>query len=333
MLIENRHNCDYVVLFMINIGFLFILFQKMELKPSEICFSQAEINNVFDKRSCHPHKNLGETLDELVEGRCRISDIPTISVVWRNEKWVTTDNRRLWVFRHLEKLGKCTTIRVNQTYFIDSRKLNSTNDGRTARFYSGRSASGRWHCQVPSIAPNVPTSYQPANRTYNNNTCSVPSVFPSNQPGTTELYRRPMSSSSSMFSVPDSSEFSRLMRSLSTNRNQTELNPSDIRYTKENITITDFFQNLKANLEFNMNILTNIEPIIVYKAFGKYWVTDGNKRLWSFKGAQSRDTNLTIKVDIKEDKDEFLDVIRKDRPWLSLIDILQSGENISQTIA
>jgi hypothetical protein len=92
MLIENRHNCDYVVLFMINIGFLFILFQTVELKPSEICFSQAEINNVFDKRSCHPHKNLGETLDELVEGRCRISDIPTISVVWRNEKWVTTDN-------------------------------------------------------------------------------------------------------------------------------------------------------------------------------------------------------------------------------------------------
>jgi hypothetical protein len=71
----------------------------------------------------------------------------------------------------------------------------------------------------------------------------------------------------------------------------------------------------------------------VYKAFGKYWVTDGNKRLWSFKGAPSSDTNLTIKVDIKEDKDEFLDVIRKDRPWLSLIDILQSGENISQAIA
>jgi hypothetical protein len=46
---------------MINIRFLFILFQKMELKPSDICFSQAEINNVFDKNSCHPYKNLGET--------------------------------------------------------------------------------------------------------------------------------------------------------------------------------------------------------------------------------------------------------------------------------
>jgi hypothetical protein len=42
---------------------------------------------------------------------------------------------------------------------------------------------------------------------------------------------------------------------------------------------------------------------------------------------------LLFEVDIKEDKDEFLDVIRKDRPWLTLIDILQSGENISQTIA
>jgi hypothetical protein len=118
------------------------------------------------------------------------------------------------------------------------------------------------------------------------------------------------------------------MRSLSTHRNQTELNPSDIRYTKENIAITAFFQNLQANLQLNMNVLTNIDPITVYKAFGKYWVTDGNKRLWSFKGAPSSDTNLTIKVDIKKDKDEFLDVIRKDRPWLSLIDIIQSGENI-----
>jgi hypothetical protein len=319
---------------MINIGFLFILFQKMELKPSDICFSQAEINNVFDKNSCHPYKNLGETLDELVEGRCKISDIPSISVKRMNGKWVTADNRRLWVFRHLEKLGKCTTIWVNQTNFINSNKLNSTNGGRTTRFYSGRSAEGMWHREVTSIDPEVLTSYQPANITYNSNTCSGPSLFPSDQSSTTELYRRPISASGSMFPVSDSSELTRHMRSLrlNTHRNQTELNPSDIRYTKENITITDFFQNLQANLEFIMNILTNIEPITVYKAFGKYWVTDGNKRLWSFKGAQSRHTNLTIKVDIKEDKDEFLDVIRKDRPWLSLIDILQSGENI-QTIA
>lgn len=320
---------------MINIviRFLFISFQKMELKPSEIYFSQAEINNVFDKKSRHPRKNLGETLDELVEGRCSIADIPTISVVSMNGKWVTADNRRLWVFRHLEKLEKCTTIRVNQAHSIDSRKLNSTNGGRTVRFYSGRYANGMWHRQVASIDPNVFTSNQPANSTYNN-TCSVPSVLPSNQLGTTELYRRPSSSSISMSHVSDSSELTRHMRSLhlNTHRNHTELNPSDIRYTKDNITITDFFQNLQVNLEFNINILINIDPITVYKVFGKYWVTDGNKRLWSFKGAQSRHTNLTIKVDIKEDKDEFLDVIRKDRPWLSLIDILQSGENI-QTIA
>ena len=300
----------------------------MELKPSEIYFSQAEINSVFDKKSSHRNKNLGETLDELVEGKCRISDIPTISVVWMHGKWVTADNRRLWVFRHLEKLGKCTTIRVNKTNSIDSRKLNSINGGRAARFYSRKCAMGTWHLQVESIDPDVLTPYRPANRTHINNTCSVPSVFPSNRPSETELYRRTMSSSSSKLTVSDSSELTRLMRSLSTHRNQTELNPSDIRYTKENIAITAFFQNLQANLPLNMNVLTNIDPITVYKAFGKYWVTDGNKRLWSFKGAPSSDTNLTIKVDIKKDKDEFLDVIRKDRPWLSLIDIIQSGENI-----
>lgn len=186
----------------------------MELKPSEIYFSQAEINNVFNQRSCHRYKHIGETLDELVEGRCSIADIPTISVVWKNEKWVTVDNRRLWVFRHLEKLGKCTTIWVNPTSIIDPRKLDSTNGGRTVIFHPGRVSSGKWHHRVASIDPYQFTSNQPANRTHYSNTCSVPSVLPSNQLGTTELYRRPSSSSISMPHVSDSSELTRHMRSL-----------------------------------------------------------------------------------------------------------------------
>jgi hypothetical protein len=107
-------------------GCTFSQFFKMSEYPESSIIGSYPF--VFDRRSCHRNKNLGETLDELVEGRCRISAIPTISVVWRNEKWVTTDNRRLWVFRHLEQLGKCTTIRVNKTNSIDPRKLDSLMD-------------------------------------------------------------------------------------------------------------------------------------------------------------------------------------------------------------
>jgi len=41
----------------------------MELKPSEIYYSQDSINNVFDKRSAHSYRRIGETLDDLCEHR------------------------------------------------------------------------------------------------------------------------------------------------------------------------------------------------------------------------------------------------------------------------
>ncbi|XP_069124896.1 uncharacterized protein [Argopecten irradians] len=103
----------------------------MRLRPSEIRFSQDSINNVFDKRSLHAYRRIGETLDDLLRGRCSISQIPTITVVQRNGVWYTTDNRRLWVFRKLEELGKCTTISVYQGYSIPSEKFTTRNSGRS----------------------------------------------------------------------------------------------------------------------------------------------------------------------------------------------------------
>ena len=117
----------------------------LRLKPSEIMFSQATINNVFDRKSRHRHNLVGETLDDICEGRCLINNLPTISVMKRDGKWVTSDNRRLWVFRELERLGKCDSITVNETRHIDSRKLNSSNGGVSVGFHRGRSPGGRWH--------------------------------------------------------------------------------------------------------------------------------------------------------------------------------------------
>lgn len=124
----------------------------MWLKPSEIMFSQKTINNYFDRKSRHSRTLIGETLDNLCAGRCKITDIPTISVMKRDGKWVTSDNRRLWLFRNMERLGKCETIPVNRTYHIDPRKLKSTNGGVRVKVrddYPG----GRWHTKSSVVFP------------------------------------------------------------------------------------------------------------------------------------------------------------------------------------
>lgn len=47
----------------------------------------------------------------------------------KNNKWVTSDNRRLWVFRHVERLGLCQEIDVQITSWIHDNKMTSTNGG------------------------------------------------------------------------------------------------------------------------------------------------------------------------------------------------------------
>jgi len=52
-------------------SYLFVIVDSldMELKPSDIYYSQDSINNVFDKRSAHSYRCIGETLDDLCEHR------------------------------------------------------------------------------------------------------------------------------------------------------------------------------------------------------------------------------------------------------------------------
>ena len=48
-------------------------------------------------------------------------------------KWFTADNRRLWVFRDLERLGKCTTIPVRIIINIPVGKFTTKNGGTSVR--------------------------------------------------------------------------------------------------------------------------------------------------------------------------------------------------------
>ncbi|XP_064604001.1 uncharacterized protein LOC135469310 [Liolophura sinensis] len=101
------------------------------LRPSDIFFTQRCVSNHFKKGTAHSGYSIGLTLDDLCTGRCTVSDIPTINVMWEHGKWWTADNRRLWVFRQYERLGGCTTIPVIRTYWIDPRKKSTMNGGES----------------------------------------------------------------------------------------------------------------------------------------------------------------------------------------------------------
>jgi hypothetical protein len=67
----------------------------MELRPSEIFYSQDSIMNKFGDDTQHGNTYIGETLDQLLNGQCNVQSIPNISVEQRNGKWFTSDNRRV----------------------------------------------------------------------------------------------------------------------------------------------------------------------------------------------------------------------------------------------
>ena len=89
----------------------------MELRPSEIFYSQDSIMNRFGGYTPHGNTCIGETLDQLLNGNSSVQSIPNISVAQRNGKWFTSDSRRLWVFRKAEEIGFLKTIYVNETYY------------------------------------------------------------------------------------------------------------------------------------------------------------------------------------------------------------------------
>ncbi|WAQ95667.1 hypothetical protein MAR_028357 [Mya arenaria] len=126
----------------------------MELKPSEIYFSQDSINNVFGKRCRHSYHLIGESLDAICENRCSIHSIPTISVMKKNGRWITSDNRRLWVFRQLERLGKCKTVPVHTTDHIPAGKMTALNSGDSVHVRGN--PGGRWHLK-PKPKPPIHT--------------------------------------------------------------------------------------------------------------------------------------------------------------------------------
>ncbi|KAH3896116.1 hypothetical protein DPMN_020307 [Dreissena polymorpha] len=86
---------------------------------------------------------IGETLDDICEGRITIKDLPQIEVAKHDDKWVTNDNRRLWVFKQLERLGKCETVEVLIVSSVWQFKLTMKNGGESIQVRG--SPGGIWH--------------------------------------------------------------------------------------------------------------------------------------------------------------------------------------------
>jgi antirestriction protein len=70
---------------------------NLNLKPSDIMYSQNSIGNKFKNGD-----QIGEVLDNIMEDRLSISKLPTIEVKCIDGRYVSSDNRRVWILKQLD---------------------------------------------------------------------------------------------------------------------------------------------------------------------------------------------------------------------------------------
>ena len=73
----------------------------------------------------------------------------------RGGRWYTSDNRRLWIFRELERLGKCKEIAVKLAY-VPEHKFTTHNRGESVRVRG--IAGGKWYLRSATSSQKRSTS-------------------------------------------------------------------------------------------------------------------------------------------------------------------------------
>ena len=96
---------------------------NLSLKPSDILYSQNSISNKFTNGL-----QIGEVLDDIMEDRLPISKLPTIEVKCIDGSYVSSDNRRLWILKQLERLGRVNEVNVKTTRWMSKQKSARTNN-------------------------------------------------------------------------------------------------------------------------------------------------------------------------------------------------------------
>ncbi|XP_033752952.1 uncharacterized protein LOC117336492 [Pecten maximus] len=103
----------------------------LSLSPSEIRYSQDSIAYYFGYGR-YSGTQIGQTVDDLLQRKCYVDDIPRITVTSRNGLWYSGDNRRLWVFRTCEELGFIDRVPAMEGY-VSSSKFTTYNAGVSIR--------------------------------------------------------------------------------------------------------------------------------------------------------------------------------------------------------
>uniref|UniRef100_H2Y064 Uncharacterized protein n=1 Tax=Ciona intestinalis TaxID=7719 RepID=H2Y064_CIOIN len=115
-------------------------------KPSNIQFSQDSIAKSFQNGT-----ELHETCQLISTGSVSVDEIRPIRVIIKDNKAISVDNRRLYVFRVLEKAGHLHSIKVQVTNQYDENRFTSTNNGCHVRLRSGgrrqRAPPAYRHCE------------------------------------------------------------------------------------------------------------------------------------------------------------------------------------------
>ena len=96
---------------------------NLSLKPSDILYSQSSIANKFTNGL-----QIGEVLDDIMEDRLSISRLPTLEVKCIDGSYVSSDNRRLWILKQLERLGRVNEVNVKTTRWMSRQKSARTNN-------------------------------------------------------------------------------------------------------------------------------------------------------------------------------------------------------------
>ena len=108
---------------------------NLSIKPSEILYSQSSIADKFTNGD-----QIGEVLDDIMEDRLLISRLPTIEVMCIDGRYVSSDNRRLWILKQLERLGRVNEVNVKTTRWMSKKKSCRTNSVKIR----GMGPGGNW---------------------------------------------------------------------------------------------------------------------------------------------------------------------------------------------
>ncbi|CAK8678768.1 unnamed protein product [Clavelina lepadiformis] len=112
--------------------------ERISLSPSKVKFTQDSVALCFKKG-----RPLNEVCEEIARGVLSADDFPNVRVLVRDGNYYGVDNRRLYIFRVLCKLGILRAITVCKFDEFD-REITTDNDGCHVRIRNQKDNNGKW---------------------------------------------------------------------------------------------------------------------------------------------------------------------------------------------